>query len=170
MTNNENKPHFNTTHGLRKHKLYNIWRTQKQRCLCVTNKGYYRYGDRGIKFSDNFLDFKVWFDYVTSLPNYDVDGYTLDRIDNNKGYEKGNLRWASKELQSRNKRVIMSTNTSGYKGVSWCKRAKKWKVKIVVGYKVIHLGYFTNIVDAAKSYNSYVIHNNLEHTINDIED
>lgn len=166
----EHKPHFNTTHGLKNHKLYNIWRTQKKRCLCITNKAYPMYGGRGVIFSDLFLDFKVWFDYVTSLSNYGTDNYTLDRVDNDKGYEVGNLRWASKLTQSRNKRIIMSTNTSGYKGVSWNKKAAKWKVKIVVANKTIHLGYFDDLIEAAKAYNTYVISNNLEHTINDIKE
>jgi hypothetical protein len=45
-----------------------------------------------------------------------------------------------------------STNTSGYKGVHWDKCNKKWVAQIRVNRKATHLGYFTNIEDAAATY------------------
>lgn len=33
-------------------------------------------------------------------------GTTLDRIDNNKGYEPGNVRWTTRLVQSRNRRNV----------------------------------------------------------------
>ena len=43
-------------------------------------------------------------------------------------------------------------NTSGYIGVSWYKRDKKWQVKIRVNGKLKHLRYFDDVKDAARVY------------------
>ena len=45
-------------------------------------------------------------------------------------------------------------STSKYRGVSWCKRAGKWKVSISIDRKQQHLGYFINEVEAHKTYES----------------
>lgn len=44
-------------------------------------------------------------------------------------------------------------NTSGFKGVCWAKREKKWKAMICVHPKRIFIGYFHNLIDAAVAYN-----------------
>jgi len=93
-------------HGLRSHKLYGTWQSMKTRCYNRKRADYKYYGGRGISVSEEFRgDFNVWFDYVTSLSNYesrDELNLTIDRIDNNKNYERGNLRWATKKQQARN--------------------------------------------------------------------
>ena len=43
-------------------------------------------------------------------------------------------------------------NTSGYKGVSWNNRNKKWIAYINVNRKRKYLGYFTCKIEAAKAY------------------
>lgn len=48
-------------------------------------------------------------------------------------------------------------NTSGYKGVSWNKFAKKWSAHIKKDGKKKHLGYFHRAVDAAREYNARAI-------------
>lgn len=100
-----------TTHGKRKHRLYNTWSKQKTRCDKKNSQGYESYGGREIKFSLEFRDIKVWIEYVESLEDAYRKGYTIDRIDNNRGYEKGNLRWASKSTQTQNTRKIRKNNT-----------------------------------------------------------
>ena len=42
--------------------------------------------------------------------------------------------------------------TSRYKGVSWAKRDKKWKVQITINWKQIYLGLFNSELEAAKAY------------------
>ena len=48
-------------------------------------------------------DFKAFYEYVSQLEHFGKKGYSLDRIDNNVNYEPGNLRWATKIEQARNK-------------------------------------------------------------------
>lgn len=46
---------------------------------------------------------------------------------------------------------LVSSNTSGYNGVYFSKRSKKWTAQIGFKGKNHHLGYFTNIQDAVKA-------------------
>lgn len=96
-----------TTHGKRRHPLYSVWCGMKTRCNNKSRGDYKYYGGRGIRVSDEFSSgFSVWFEYVSSLDGYDdrkEKNLTIDRIDNNKNYERGNLRWATKLQQVKNR-------------------------------------------------------------------
>lgn len=74
----------------------------------------------------------------------------INRIKNDNRW--GNLR-ACTQSQNRGNMQHQPSNTSGYKGVSWYKRDKKWRAHITKNYKMHHLGYFTNKEDAARAYN-----------------
>lgn len=83
-------------------KLYSVWRTMRARCLHPSAFGYAEYGGRGIKICAEWLaDFRSFAAYVGEHPG---KGKTLDRIDNDKGYEPGNVRWATSAEQARNRR------------------------------------------------------------------
>jgi hypothetical protein len=60
----------------------------------------------------------------------------------------------------------MITNKTGYRGVSYSVKNKKFKSQIKVNKQVIHLGFFDTKEEAAKTYDNYVLKNSLEHTIN----
>lgn len=47
---------------------------------------------------------------------------------------------------------IPSTNTSGFKGVNWCKKRGMWEAKIKVDKKTYWLGYFDSPIGAAIAY------------------
>jgi len=47
---------------------------------------------------------------------------------------------------------IQDKGSSKYKGVCWCNTFNKWKTNISIKNKSIHLGYFTNELDAHKAY------------------
>lgn len=72
----------------------------------------------------------------------------------------------TKNSTIRGSRVLKSTNTSGYRGVS--KNGSKWRARIQVDGKEKSLGTFDNILDAAKAYDSYILENNLNNTINGV--
>lgn len=60
---------------------------------------------------------------------------------------KENLRIVTHMQNMKNIKLSVS-NTSGYKGVHWCKLEKKWKAFIAVNKRTIHLGTFANKEDA----------------------
>jgi len=65
---------------------------------------------------------------------------------------KSNLRLCSYQQNNMN-RKSWKNSTSKFKGISWNKLAKKWKVTIGKDKKNIHLGYYENEFDAALVYN-----------------
>ena len=80
-------------------------------------------------------------------------GVEVDHKDGNGlNNQRYNLRPAThaQNLQNRGK---PSSNTSGYKGVSWFKRDGKWRACIGVDGRVIHLGYYDTAEEAARAYN-----------------
>ena len=150
------------THGKYKHKLYSVYTNQKHRC---SDKG--SYGKiAGRIFSEEFLDFNVWLEYIEGLDDAYKEQYSIDRIDNNKGYERGNLRWASKSVQTRNTARSYKNNKSGYRGVYSYKNTDKFYCQITVDSNRKHLGIYNTKEEAAKAYDKYVLDNNLEHTRN----
>jgi hypothetical protein len=64
---------------------------------------------------------------------------------------RSNLRVATRQQNNANSIKSMA-NTSGYKGVSWVVRVKKWRAYIKTGHKQKHLGYYDDPVEAARAY------------------
>ena len=76
-----------------------------QRCHVETDISYKNYGARGIIVSDTWKTSYSGFEsYVLGALGDRPEGYTLDRIDNSKGYQPGNLQWASRSDQNKNRR------------------------------------------------------------------
>jgi len=92
---------------------------------------------------------KVWEEAYGPIP----PGYSIDHIDGDKcNNELSNLRICS-QSQNQCNRGKQANNTSGYKGVSWDKSCRKWRVKIRAEGKEIWGGYYNELEDAATAYN-----------------
>jgi len=77
----------------------------KNRCHNPNSPAYKDYGGRGITVCDEWRNsFELFYDYVSRLDHFNEAGRSLDRIDNNKGYCPGNVRWATAKEQANNKR------------------------------------------------------------------
>lgn len=150
----------NTKHGEAKNisRLYKTWSNIKSRC--ASDKYYVN-----ISVCDEWLNSYEAFRDWSMLNNYS-DDLTIDRIDNNGNYEPSNCRWTTQSVQSRNTRVICSSNTSGYRGVSYDNGRNKYVAHITINYRTKFLGRFENAIDAAYAYNKYVDEHKLEHTKN----
>lgn len=102
------------THGLSNTRIYTIWVDMKRRCNDTRNKAFNRYGAKGIKvckeWNENFMSFYLW-----SMENGYDDSLSIDRIDNDKGYEPGNCRWADRVTQSTNRSVTKFIEIEGEK-------------------------------------------------------
>jgi|SRR5262245_41650378 len=89
-------------------RAYDAWQHLKQRCTNPNNKDYASYGGRGLGiYLDYRDDFLAFFANVLDAP----DGLSLDRIDNNRGYELNNMRWADAVTQRANQRRRLKTKT-----------------------------------------------------------
>jgi hypothetical protein len=80
-------------------KEYTAWCNMKSRCNNPSNPVYPRYGGRGIYVDDSLVTFEKFFAVLGTAPA----STSLDRIDNDGPYSAGNVRWADKKTQMRNR-------------------------------------------------------------------
>ena len=79
----------------------------------------------------------------------------IDHINGN-GFDNRlqNLREVTQKQNCENQK-IHKNNTSGHPGVDWSKAANKWRAKITLNYKTIHIGLFENKDQAIDAYKSF---------------
>ncbi len=89
------------THGLSKTREYRVWASMWQRIANPSNKDYHYYGGRGITIHPDWARFE---NFIADMGPRPSDSFSIDRINNNEGYEMLNCRWATKEQQMNNTR------------------------------------------------------------------
>ena len=87
-------------------RTYRIWHMMKQRCGNPNYTNYAYYGGRGLVVCERWSDFANFFADMGEVPAE----HSIDRIDNAKGYDPGNCRWATRQTQQNNMRsnVLLS--------------------------------------------------------------
>lgn len=102
------------THGLSKHPLYKTWRGMIQRCENPNSDSYETYNDHGITVCEAWHDVAVFIADIEREIGLRPEGksesgmplYTLDRRDNDLGYQPGNVKWSTQSEQVLNQRKV----------------------------------------------------------------
>lgn len=102
-------PNGNLKHGGHGTLTYARWKSMMQRCYTTTASNYRYYGGKGIAVCER------WHDFVAFLADMGEcsKAETLDRINNAKGYEPGNCRWATMAEQNRNRTNCIELTHAG---------------------------------------------------------
>lgn len=100
-----------TKHGGFLTSEYRSWQHMINRCTNRKYKKWAYYGGRGITVCEEWrASFSAFLDHIGPKP---MASYTVERIRNDGNYEPGNVRWATRSEQNRNKR---NNNTATYMG------------------------------------------------------
>ena len=84
---------------------YTAWQSMWNRCTLPYHEENKRnYQDRGITVFEEWKDFPTFLKYLlATIGRRPGPEYSIDRINNDKGYEPGNIRWATYKEQMRNR-------------------------------------------------------------------
>ena len=160
--NDQPKKHPNKTHGLSKTRIYQIWFDMIRRCRDPRRIRYKDYGGRGISVCPewsgkdgppNFAKF------MFSIGWYDGCNLWMDRKNNDLGYFPDNVRLVNPTISNRNKKMFRC-NTTGYCGVFYHKKRKKFQASIRINKKLIWLGYHSTAREGAIARDKFIIENN----------
>jgi len=112
-------------HAIQKHftLTYSTWYNMKSRCKNPHTPMYNHYGGRGISVCERWQNFDNFLADMGERPA----GTTIERINNDKGYEPGNCRWATMKEQSHNQR---DNNLLTFKDQTFC--LTEWAEKLSI--------------------------------------
>lgn len=93
---------MNYKHGKRHTRIYNIWRSMRQRCYNPNTNRYKNYGAKGVIVCDEWRNsFEAFYEWA--MQSGYKEGLTIDRKDTNGNYEPTNCRWATQKSQQNNR-------------------------------------------------------------------
>lgn len=103
------------------YRLREIHRSIRKRCNNPLCKDYGSYGARGIRLCPEWEDFETFYEWAMTH-GYRAD-LTIDRANNNKGYEPGNCRWVSRRAQANNRTTARRYTIDGHTKslTDWCR-------------------------------------------------
>lgn len=129
-------------------KTQACWYNMLARCTNPSNPQYKDYGARGITVASEWHHYPTFLADMGEMP----EGLTLERKDNNQGYNKSNCEWATRAVQASNRRPrsFDSRNTSGVVGVVRDSRNKSLWLATYKGKKLGTFSEFEHAVAARR--------------------
>lgn len=96
-------------HGMTNTPEFKVWGGMLNRCNNKNSKDYPKYGEKGIKVSDEWRDFKTFYTDMGPRPEGD---FSIERKDNTLGYCKENCKWGTLQEQNDNRsnRVVITVD------------------------------------------------------------
>jgi hypothetical protein len=91
------------THGLSGSAEYRCYTAMKQRCLNKKCTGYHYYGAKGIEVHPDWLGKGGFERFVAHIGRRPSRDHSIDRVNGKRGYEPGNVRWATRAEQLANR-------------------------------------------------------------------
>lgn len=85
-----------------RHPLYRTWINMRQRCYNPKHEKFPIYGGRGIGVCERWSDFRAFAEDMGLKPG---PGYSIERVDNDAGYDPFNCIWATPAQQAANRRA-----------------------------------------------------------------
>ena len=139
---------------------YNRWYDMIRRCYNPDCPTYQHYGGRGITVCKKWReDFWSFHDYLEGLEGYEK-GSTMDRINNDGPYEDGNIRWAPRGKQMRNRR---NWGGDSQRGVYKQTGSQNYCVMFTVGGKQRYFGtYPYEVAKKVAAFAERLIQNSLD--------
>jgi len=131
---------------------YSAWYSLRRRCGDPNTIHFYNYGGRGITVCDRWKD--SFTNFLEDMGYRPGPKYSVDRVDNSKGYSPDNCKWTTRSTQMHNSRT-RADNSSGYRGVSWYYRYEMWVCRISLLGVRTNLGYFPCKHEAAMVYDMF---------------
>ena len=110
--NKERVSEASTIHGFSRTLLYKVWRDIRTRCENPNSTAYHRYGGRGIEMCDEWKMFEKFKDWAIKS-GYSKD-LTIDRINNDVGYNPDNCRWVDWKTQGNNRSTNRNIEFNGH--------------------------------------------------------
>lgn len=114
-----NTPLRKYSRNVRADPEYIVWKGMRARVTNPKHPSYAAYKELGVTIAAEFDNYEVFLAEVGNRPD---PGYWIERKDNNKGYEPGNLKWATPTEQCRNTRRNRLLTLEGVTRtlVEWC--------------------------------------------------
>jgi len=97
------------THGMTNTPEHTTWQSMRHR-VRPSNSRSHDYSERGITVCERWDSFENFFEDMGPRPS---DRHSIDRIDNNRGYDPSNCRWALPTEQMQNRRCTLKINVHG---------------------------------------------------------
>lgn len=119
----------NTTHGMARTALYNLWSGIIDRCTNPNAPAYKRYGGRGITVCERWKSFENFYADMGDRPTI---AHSVERRNNNKGYSPNNCFWGTRKEQANNKQTNVLLR---YKNKT--QTMKQWSEELGLNYSAL---------------------------------